>query len=587
MLFPQSFIDDLRLQANIVQIVQDYVPLRRAGSTHKGLCPFHSEKTPSFHVNPEKGFFHCFGCGVGGDVFKFLELHEKVAFPDAVRMIAQKLGVSLPDVDEVASDDARLDARLRESLLTVHETAAAYYRAQLVGPTGARARAQLSERGVSTQTIERLGLGYAPASRDGLSKVLLGQGFSQGLLTQSGLVLQRDNGERLDRFRHRLMVPICRDTGSIIAFGGRAMDQDQVPKYLNSPETPIYSKGRTLYGLHLTKTTIRKLGYAVIVEGYFDFAQVFQTQAAPVVASCGTALTPQQAQLLRRFTTKVVLSYDPDAAGEGAAARSCELLVGEGFDVNVLALNPGEDPDTFIRNQGADRYRERLRTSRPYLEYLLDQAAAGLDFGHADNQRQFLGRMLTVAARVPDAAARDQFADRIAHKARITEEVVRAEIRKAAVGRKTSLTERELPSFGELKGAERALIWWLIHGPEEAFGELRQMEDDDLQQLASRAVLEVARTLHSELPELLPSTLIQRLSNMEAQLVTKIASETKPPALKVADCIRALKRVRWERAQSALRREIDRLQQLGQDGGRMNALLGEMRMLAHRIEELR
>ena len=586
-LFPQQFIDDLRLQANIVQVVQDYVPLKRAGTTYKGLCPFHSEKTPSFHVNPEKGFFHCFGCGVGGDVFKFLELHEKVGFPDAVRMIAQKLGVSMPEEAEGESDDTRKDARLREALLKVHEVAAAYYREQLTGPAGSRARNQLTDRGVNTQTIEQLGLGFAPAARDGVKKVLLDQGFAQGVLLQSGLVIQRDNGEVIDRFRNRLMVPISRDTGSIIAFGGRAMDPDQTPKYLNSPETAIYSKSRTLYGLNLTKTAVRKLGYAIIVEGYFDFAQVFQTQTALVVASCGTALTPPQAQLLRRFTTKVVLSYDPDAAGEGAATRSGELLVAEGFDVNVVVLDPGEDPDTFIRRQGPDQYRERLRSSRPYLEYLLDQAAAGLDFGHADSRRQFLSRMLAVAARIPDAAARDQFADRIAHKARITEEVVRAEIRKAAVGRKISLTERELPSFGQLKDAERALLWWLVNGPGEAFGELKLMEDQDLEHLSSRSILEVARTLRSDHPELLPSTLIQRLSNMEAQLVTKIASETKPPAFKVGDCIRALKRVRWERAQSAVRREIDRLQQLGEDDGQMNALLGQIRMLAHRIEELR
>ena len=198
------------------------------------------------------------------------------------------------------------------------------------------------------------------------------------------------------------MVPICRDTGSVIAFGGRAMDAEQVPKYLNSPETPIYSKGRTLYGLNLTKAAIRKVGFAVLVEGYFDFAQVFQTQAAPVVASCGTALTPQQAQLLRRFTTKVVLSFDPDAAGQGAAARSCELLVAEGFDVNVVVLDKGEDPDTFIRRQRArTRYRERLRSSQPYLEYLLDQAASGLDFGQDESRRQFLGKMLTVAGPDP------------------------------------------------------------------------------------------------------------------------------------------------------------------------------------------
>jgi len=192
------------------------------------------------------------------------------------------------------------------------------------------------------------------------------------------------------------------------------------PKYLNSPETPIYSKSRTLYGLHLTKAAVRKTGFAVLVEGYFDFAQVFQSQAAPVVASCGTALTPQQAQLLHRFTTKVVLSYDPDLAGEGAAARSCDLLVTEGFDVNVAVLDRGEDPDTFIRRKGPERYREKLRGSRPYLEYLLDRAASSHDLGHSEGRRMFLAEMLSVAARIPEATARDQFADRIAHKARIT-----------------------------------------------------------------------------------------------------------------------------------------------------------------------
>ncbi|MBI4486147.1 MAG: DNA primase, partial [Acidobacteria bacterium] len=410
-LFPQTFIDDLRLQANIVQVVQEFVPLKRAGATYKGLCPFHSEKTPSFHVNPDKGFFHCFGCGVGGDVFKFLELHEKVGFQEAVRMLAQKFGVSLPEPSEGVDDDSRRDAALREALLKAHEVAAAYFAEQLRGSPGSRARQQLKDRGITPKTIELLGLGYAPQSRDGLKARLLNEGFSQGVLLQSGLIVQREGGEVVDRFRHRLMVPIARDTGSIIAFGGRHMEADQGgPKYLNSPETPIYSKARTLYGLNLTKQGIRKLGYAVLVEGYFDFAQVFQTDAAPVIASCGTALTPQQAQLLRRFTTKVVLSYDPDAAGQGAAARSCELLVAEGFDVNVVVLDKGEDPDTFIRHQGADRYRERLRSSRPYLEYLLDQAAAGLDFGHDESRRQFLAKMLAVAARIPEAAARDQFA---------------------------------------------------------------------------------------------------------------------------------------------------------------------------------
>jgi DNA primase len=383
------------------------------------------------------------------------------------------------------------------------------------------------------------------------------------------------------------MVPIARDTGSIIAFGGRQMDPEQGgPKYLNSPETPIYSKSRTLYGLNLTKPGIRKLGYAVLVEGYFDFAQVFQSDAAPVVASCGTALTVQQAQLLRRFTTKIVLSYDPDAAGQGAAARSCELLVSEGFDVNVVVLDKGEDPDTFIRRNGADRYRERLRGSRPYLEYLLDQAAAGIDFTRDEGRRHFLGKMLTVAAGIPEATARDQFADRIAHKARITEEVVRAEIRKAAVGRRTSLTARELPPAGQMKDAEKALIWGLIHNAGDALDALAELDEDDLASLAGREIFEVARSLHDQPPAALPSGLLQRLSTVNVQLVTSIAAHPHPPA-PPAECARAIKRLRWDRERAAIQREIDRLQALGagQHGHEIDALWQKKKDLLHRIED--
>ncbi len=588
-LFPQQFIDDLRLQANIMQVVQEYVPLKRAGTTYKGLCPFHSEKTPSFHVNPDKGFFHCFGCGVGGDVFKFLELHEKVGFQDAVKMLAQKFGVTLPERNEGSEDEAaRCDSGLREALLKIHEVAAEYFGEQLAGPAGTRARQQLAERGVSAKTIEQLGLGYAPSSRDGLRARLLKQGFAQGLLIQSGLVLARDNGEIVDRFRHRLMVPICRDAGSVIAFGGRSMDAEQVPKYLNSPETPIYSKGRTLYGLNLTKAAIRKLGFVVLVEGYFDFAQLFQSDAAPVVASCGTALTPHQAQLLRRFTSKVVLSYDPDAAGQGAAARSCELLVKEGFDVNVVVLDSGEDPDTFIRRTGPDEYRARLRGSRPYLEYLRDRAAAGLDFGDPETQRTFLAEMLAVAAWLPEPAMRDQFADKVAHTARITAEVVHAEFRKIAARRQTTLSPAELPSLGDVKKAEQALIWWLIQRPAEARDVLGTLDEEDLRALAARRIFEMAQSLRGETAEGLPSALIQRLGTLDAQLVTTIASEPAPPATLVGECVRAMKRLRFDRERAAVQREIDRLQELGatQHGNEIDNLWQRKKDLLHRIEDL-
>jgi DNA primase len=583
-LFPQSFIDDVRLQVDIVQVIQDYVPLRKSGVTYKGLCPFHGEKTPSFHVNREKGFFHCFGCGVGGDVFKFVELHEKVGFADAVRMLAQRAGLTLP----VSADpDERTDAAEREALLKVHEAAAAYFAGQLLAPAGARARQQLADRGLADTTIARLGLGFAPATRNGLSTFLSAQRFSRALLIRSGLVTERDGGEIVDRFRWRLMIPICRDSGTIIAFGGRAMEPDQQPKYLNSPETPIYVKSRTLYGLHLSKTAIRSANYAVIVEGYFDLAQLLQAGIGAVVASCGTALTTQQAQLLRRYTTKVVLSFDPDAAGQGAAVRSCEMLVAEGFSVNVALLPAGQDPDAFVRRHGTDGYQQLLRESQPYLEFLLDRAARQHDLAHDEGRREFLREMLGVAARVPDAAMRDQFADRLAHKARITEDVVRAEIRKAAGQRRTTISEREVPATTAVRPAERGLIWALIHEPDAALAALELLEDDDFAGLASRRVLDLARSLHGQAPAHVPSAMLERLTEGDLRLVTGIAAEPTRPA-PAEDCVRTLRLMRFDRERAALQREIDVLQQrpTGDSMARIEQLGLQKIELKRRIEAL-
>lgn len=556
-LFPQSFIDDVRLQVDIVQVIQDYVPLRKSGVTYKGLCPFHGEKTPSFHVNREKGFFHCFGCGVGGDVFKFIELHEKVGFAESVRLLAQRAGVTLP-----ASSDPgeRTDAAEREALLKAHEIAAGYFAGQLLGPAGARARQQLADRGLAGETIERLGLGFAPPTRNGLYSFLSGQGLSPALLLRSGLVTERDNGEIVDRFRGRLMIPICRDSGAIIAFGGRAMEADQQPKYLNSPETPIYVKSRTLYGLHLSKAAIRSANYAVLVEGYFDLGQLIQAGIGAVVASCGTALTTRQAQLLRRYTSKVVLSFDPDAAGQGAAVRSCEMLVAEGFSVNVALLPTGQDPDIFVRQHGREGYQQLLKASQPYLEFLLDRSARQHDLARDEGRRDFLHEMLGVAARVPDAAMRDQFADRLAHKARITEDVVRAEIRKAAGQKRTTITEREVPASMPVRPAERGLIWALVHEPDAALAALDLLDEGDFADLASRGVLDVARSLHDVPAALVPSTLLERLTEGDLRLVTGIAADPTRSA-PVEACVRTLRLMRFDRERAGLQREIDRLQQ--------------------------
>jgi DNA primase len=584
-LFPASFIDDLKSHADIVQVVQERVPLKRSGSAWKGLCPFHGEKTPSFQVNGDKGLFYCFGCSVGGDVIKFVELFDKVSFPDAVRQLAARVGMTVPEPEE-AKQDAE-GQRDREALLKAHEVAAAWFREQLRTPAGAAALRHLKDRALTPGTIETIGAGYAPASRDALKARLLKDGFAIPLLLRSGLLVQRDEGTVLDRFRNRLMIPIHRDNGAIVAFGGRAMDAGQQPKYLNSPETPIYVKGRTLYGLHLSKASIIRAKHAVMVEGYFDLAQAYQAGITNVVASSGTALTPVQAKLLKRFASKVVLSFDPDAAGQGAAARSSELLVAEGFQVNVAMLPAGDDPDNFIRKSGGAAYQEKLRSSRPYLEYLLDRASGSHDFSKDDSRREFLNAMLTVAARIPDAAARDQFADRLAHKARITEEVVRNEIRKAAVQRQTAVEERKLPAIGQIKPAERGLIWGIMKDSAVALDALGELEDADLEGLPAAEILRQARSLQGWPVDSLPGTLVERLSKGEAGLVEEICRQASPPAAAV-DCVRALKKIRVERALAEIQRELDTLQEQGPggDSSRIDALLVRKQTLVARRESL-
>ncbi|HSL22994.1 MAG TPA: DNA primase [Vicinamibacterales bacterium] len=587
-LFPQTFIDDLKAQADILRVVGEHVQLRKSGATYKGLCPFHGEKTPSFHVNPDRGFFHCFGCGVGGDVFKFVELQERLTFPEAVRSLAAKFGISVPEPEESKQDPAA--QRDREALLKIHEVAAAWFRAELASPAGGRAREALAQREISSGLIERFGYGYAPSSRDALRQHLGSHGFETGLLVRSGLLAEREDGTLVDRFRNRLMIPIARESGPVVAFGGRAMEADQQPKYLNSPETPIYTKGRTLYGLSVTKGDIRRLGYAVLVEGYFDFAQAYQAGVTPVVAVSGTALTPAQAKLLRRFTAKLILSLDPDAAGQGAAARSSELLVAEGFQVNVAMLPEGADPDTFIRQHGSAAYREKLRTSRPYLEYLLDRAAAPVDFTRDEERRAFLDRMLGVAARIPDPAARDQFADRLAHKARITEEVVRAEIRRAAVNRQTSLegveSARGIRLVGEVRPAEKGLIWALFHDTRAAWEALAGLEPADFDGLAAGDLLRAAREMADWPAETVTESLVARLSTSEVGLVSAVRAQPGPLA-PPTECARALRRLRFERERAELQREIDRLQDLGPaHTGRIDALWARKKDLLQQIEAL-
>ena len=583
-LFPQSFLDDLKSQTNIVSLISDVVPLKKMGATWKGLCPFHQERTPSFNVNGDKGFFKCFGCGAGGDAVKFVELQQKLSFPEAVRYLAQRAGLTVPEGPGGQEDHAA--AAEREALIKLHEDAAAFFRDMLETPAGVRARKELESRGITAETTKTFGYGYAPAAgRDTLVGRFSDRKVPVALQVRSGLVMEREGGRFVDRFRNRLMIPISRDSGAIVAFGGRALDAGQIPKYLNSPETPIYTKGRTLYGLDVSKAAIRKHNYCILVEGYFDLAQVWQAGIQPIVASSGTALTSAQARLLKRFASKVVLSFDPDAAGQGAATRSSELLVSEGFQVNVALLPEGADPDAFVRRNGGRAYADLLTNSRPYLDFLLDRAAVKHDVQKAEGRRAFLNDMLAVAATIPDAAERDQFADRLAHKARVTEGVLRDEIRKAAASRKKEAPAIAVRSSVRLLPAETGLLWALDHRPVEGLAALAQLGEGDLDGLASGAILVLATSLSEVPPDFLPALLRERLSEAERALFERAAAGEQPPAAP-GDCVNALKRMRLERERAALQDEIDRVATRSGTDEALSALWARKKELLKRLEDL-
>jgi len=370
--FPQTFIDDLRRQADIVRIVQDYVSLKKKGANWMACCPFHKEKTASFSVSPAKDIFYCFGCQKGGSVFNFVMEMERVTFPDAIKIVAEKTGVPLPKL----VDDSRFESSKRESdqVIELNQWALQWWEDQLNSNFGKAAREYLKARAITEEAIKTFRLGFAPDSWEMLSAHLLQKGATQEQLEKSGLVVKKDEGGSYDRFRGRLMFPVIDAQGRPIAFGGRTLEPEGEPKYLNSPETSAYTKGRHLFGLNLTRDEIRRAGFAILVEGYLDLIVPYQFGVRNVVASLGTALTPEQVKLVARFARKVVVNYDGDRAGVQAAKRAIETILADDIEVKVLVLPDNADPDDFIRKYGVSEYQRRRGEAQPHIQFVIDQA---------------------------------------------------------------------------------------------------------------------------------------------------------------------------------------------------------------------
>lgn len=424
-------VEEVRAAADIVKIVGDYVKLRKSGANFLGLCPFHQEKTPSFAVHPAKQIFHCFGCGVGGDVFKFLMLRDNLTFPEALERLAEKVGLTLTATYADATYDA--STRLRASLHKMHEAALKFFTGQLsTTEEGRLARSYLADRGLTDEVGARFRLGYAPAAGQALVRHLSAAGFEPELLEKSGLVgHDAERNRYYDRFRRRVIFPIANESGKVVAFAGRALGDEQ-PKYLNSPETPIYTKGRLLYHLDRASSVIRKLDYVILVEGYMDCIAVASSGIENVVASCGTSLTEAQIRLLARYSRRIVVNYDPDSAGMAATERSLALLLEEGFEAKVLALPGGLDPDSFIRKQGSARYRELLGGAPTYIDYLTDRAIQAHGLETPEGRAAIAGFITPYLARVPNGVLRGELANQLATRLQVTDRFLREGLMRAA-----------------------------------------------------------------------------------------------------------------------------------------------------------
>jgi len=426
MRYPQTFLDDLKRQADIVRVVQDYVQLKKKGANWMACCPFHKEKTPSFSVSPAKEIFYCFGCHKGGSVFNFVMEMERVSFPEAIKLVAEKSGVPLPKL----IDDSRFEARRNEAeaVIELNKWALEWWEQQLESSGEARiARDYLNRREITDETRKTFRMGYAPDSWDALSIHLRQKGASQDQIESSGLVVKKEEGGSYDRFRGRLIFPVMDIQGKPIAFGGRTL-RDEDAKYINSPETAAYVKGRNLFGLNLTRDEIRRAGFVILVEGFLDLIVPYQFGVRNVVASLGTALTPDQARLVSRFARKVVVNYDGDNAGVQAAKKAIAILLAEDLEVKILVLPDGSDPDEFIRKSGVSEYQQQRGLAQPHIQFVIDQAVRDRKLSNPADKEAAIDEVLPYIRVVRSRLQKREYFDIAMDSLRISDATLRREL---------------------------------------------------------------------------------------------------------------------------------------------------------------
>ncbi len=584
MAFPPDFAQQVKSSVDIARIIGETITLKKSGSNYLGLCPFHQEKTPSFSVHATKQFYYCFGCGAKGDVYRFVMEMEKLPFPDAVRRVAERSGIPVPAA--VSSRAASPEARLRAALEEVHEKALAFYRKQWQSAAAAPLRELISQRGVTAQSVEDFGLGYAPGGGEVLLGFLRREGFAPEVLEASGLFVRRDAGGLWDRFRNRWMFPITAESGKTIAFAGRALGTDQ-PKYLNSPETALYSKSKVLYNLFRAREAIRRARAVLLVEGYMDVIAVHQAGVENVVASCGTSLTEPQVRTLVRYGPEVIVSYDPDSAGVAATDRSLGLLLAEEMRVRVLRLPGSLDPDQFIQQSGADAYRARLEEAQPFFRYIAARALEIHGKSSPENKVAAMNFVLPYVAMVPNKLMRAELATDIAQRMDVSPGLVWETFQKAATQRRE---RAEAPAgANRIPSAEAMLIRLLLDHEEARKQVAALLEDRKLwEELECRVIISTLLGMLAEESVLDVTSVTDRLDESQQRLLARVLfdKEARPVSLdEVNAYIMALERKFLQKQRLSLQRKIQEAQQVN-DSSLAVELLREQGELDRRLTML-
>jgi len=574
----QDLIDQVRAANDIVDVISDRIQLRKAGRNYRGLCPFHQEKTPSFNVSPERQIYHCFGCGAGGNVISFLMEFDKLSFPEALRELADRAGIVLPSRSGRDADE--------DPIYEANRVATAYFRKCFAGGAGEAARAYAASRGLRDESVNALEIGYAPPGWDGLIKAAGREGVEPALLEEAGLVIRRDGGGWYDRFRDRLVFPLALPGGRVVGFGGRALG-DQEPKYLNSPETRVYHKGRYLYGLAQAKTAIRAAREAVLVEGYMDVASLREAGFVTAVASAGTALTPDQAGVIGKLAEKVFVAYDGDAAGTAAAVKASELLVALGLKVRLVRLPEGADPDSYVRSGGAAAFRAALESATDFIDFVVALRAP-----RTPEAREAAARtLLETVSRIEDPLKADLMLEKVASVLSIG----RAALSRACDARRAELTGGRRPRpAGEVRDADRApasvaaqkgLLGLVVAGGDAA---RRVRGEVDLSEFTDPLVRAVAERVYAAGDTVDVAGLSQGLGREELSILTEVSllpGGDDDGARLCEDYIRTLRRLQVEAEIRAVEDDI-RAAELTDDESRLLAGVARRQELARRLTEL-